>query len=108
VKGRGYRIDGTDEAQAAGEVMDTDDKTPIATREGSRVAQAIGDLLDELARIERDLRPMARVVDQLTEVELRALLERLMPRLRQVGELGHLSARVVWNILHERRGKKRG
>jgi hypothetical protein len=76
-----------------------DEKTPVRTAE----AQAIFDLLDELVRLERDLRPLARSLDQLPKAERRAFLERLMSRLRQVGELGHMSARVIWNILRSRK-----
>jgi hypothetical protein len=83
-------------------MQDADEKTPIST--GSKEAQGIGELLDELRRLEGDLRSAASCLDQLAGDDRKALLKDLYERLRVIGGLGHDAARVIWNILHRRSG----
>jgi hypothetical protein len=80
-----------------------EDRTPVATKSGSEEVAAIVALLDELASVEKEPRPLTEHLAAFGPAARRDFLEQLIKALGDVGEAGHNARRAIWNRLH--RGK---
>jgi len=82
-------------------MQDSDETTPIAGADRSQEAAKIQRLLDTLVATEQDLRPLANMLDSFEGPARRAFAERLVHRLREIGDLAHDAARAVKDMLRK-------
>lgn len=79
--------------------MEANDQTPVSTADARAQAAAIGRLLDRLVATEQDLRPLAEALPGFAGPARRVFAERLISRLREIGDDAHQAARTIKDIL---------